>query len=170
MASNYTTNYKLCQWEPSDKVLRNEFNADNAKIDAALATKVDRSVVNTKASQAALDALSATVTQHSAALTGKGNCQIEVTDYTGNGQTTRTHTFPRRPVIAFITGSAMMPIGYGGTHTYNLSNSLSAVGLTWSGNSVTLRSLSTSTSFDAAVIGNVSGAAYQLIALYDQST
>lgn len=36
MASNYTSNYGLCQWELEDKVLRSEFNADNAKIDAAL--------------------------------------------------------------------------------------------------------------------------------------
>ena len=36
MASNYTTNYQLNQWEPTDQVLRTDFNADNAKIDAAL--------------------------------------------------------------------------------------------------------------------------------------
>ena len=38
MASNYTTSYGLCQWEPEDDFLRTEFNADNAKIDAALGT------------------------------------------------------------------------------------------------------------------------------------
>ena len=37
MASNYTTNYNLCQWQPTDQVQRTDFNADNAKIDAALA-------------------------------------------------------------------------------------------------------------------------------------
>ena len=37
MASNYTTNFGLCQWEATDQVQRTEFNADNAKIDAALA-------------------------------------------------------------------------------------------------------------------------------------
>jgi len=36
MSTNYTQNYKLCQWEPSDKVLRTDFNEDNAKLDAAL--------------------------------------------------------------------------------------------------------------------------------------
>ncbi len=36
MASNYTTNYQLNQWEPTDPVLRTDFNADNAKLDAAL--------------------------------------------------------------------------------------------------------------------------------------
>ena len=37
MSTNHTRNYDLCQWEASDKVLRTDFNADNAKIDAALA-------------------------------------------------------------------------------------------------------------------------------------
>lgn len=37
MATNHTTNYQLCQWEATDKVLRTDFNEDNQKIDAALA-------------------------------------------------------------------------------------------------------------------------------------
>ena len=36
MASNYTENYGLCQWEATDQVLREEFNQDNVRIDAAL--------------------------------------------------------------------------------------------------------------------------------------
>ena len=34
MATNYTTNYQLNQWEPTDAVQRVEFNADNAKIES----------------------------------------------------------------------------------------------------------------------------------------
>ena len=41
MAANQTTNYQLNQWEATDQVLRTDFNADNAKVDAALAGKVD---------------------------------------------------------------------------------------------------------------------------------
>lgn len=33
---NTTTNYQLSQWEPSDRVMRTDFNDNNAKIDAAL--------------------------------------------------------------------------------------------------------------------------------------
>ena len=33
----HTTNYNLNQWEANDRVTRADFNADNAKIDAALA-------------------------------------------------------------------------------------------------------------------------------------
>ena len=34
---NYTQNYQLNQWEASDRVLREDFNRDNQKIDAVLA-------------------------------------------------------------------------------------------------------------------------------------
>ena len=47
MASGYTANYGLCQWQGEDKFLREEFNQDNAKIDAALdrtETKADRAL------------------------------------------------------------------------------------------------------------------------------
>ena len=36
MPSNQTPNYALNQWERDDRVLMEDFNADNAKIDAAL--------------------------------------------------------------------------------------------------------------------------------------
>ena len=37
MSTNQTANYQLNQWTPEDPALREEFNADNAKIDGALA-------------------------------------------------------------------------------------------------------------------------------------
>ena len=42
MASGYTANYGLCQWQPGDKFLREEFNQDNEKLDAALKAAEDR--------------------------------------------------------------------------------------------------------------------------------
>ena len=33
---NHTTNYQLSQWAKSDRLMMDDFNADNAKIDAAL--------------------------------------------------------------------------------------------------------------------------------------
>ena len=36
-ASNQTTNYDLSQWLPTDPVHHEDFNGDNAKLDAALA-------------------------------------------------------------------------------------------------------------------------------------
>ena len=47
MASGYTANYGLCQWQPEDQFLREEFNQDNAKIDSALKAaeeKADRAL------------------------------------------------------------------------------------------------------------------------------
>lgn len=47
MASGYTSNYGLCQWQPTDKFLREEFNQDNEKIDSALGqaeAKADRAL------------------------------------------------------------------------------------------------------------------------------
>ena len=37
MASGQTTNFGLNQWHPEDPVLRQEFNQDNARLDATLA-------------------------------------------------------------------------------------------------------------------------------------
>jgi len=42
MPSSYTPNYNLNQWEADDRVQRTDFNADNAKIDAALSGFSDR--------------------------------------------------------------------------------------------------------------------------------
>ena len=39
MASNQTSNYGLSQWEATDQVQRTDFNADNAKVDAALTAR-----------------------------------------------------------------------------------------------------------------------------------
>ena len=56
MASSYTTNYQLNQWEAGDKVLREEFNQDNAKIDAALKTNADAIAAEVSARTAAVTA------------------------------------------------------------------------------------------------------------------
>lgn len=66
MASNYTENYGLCQWEETDAVLRTDFNEDNAKIDEALKNQKNNisslsSKLANKASNASLNELSAAV-------------------------------------------------------------------------------------------------------------
>ncbi len=81
----HTPNYSLTQWDAADRILRDDFNADNAAVDTALG-------------------------EHAAAIasltSGKGNCQIEVRTYTGQSdQETGTHrlTFETRPALAYIT-------------------------------------------------------------------
>ena len=88
MPSNQTPNYQLSQWEKSDKVLMDDFNADNAKIDAAIKAQAD-----------ARTALAAQVAK-------KGNCRIWMGSYVGDGSCGFGHptsfTFPQKPVAAFI--------------------------------------------------------------------
>ena len=93
MASNYTENYGLCQWEATDQVLRTEFNEDNAKMDRALKELTD------------------TVAAHTEAITKLGNCLLYTTTYVGDGTAgaanPKKFTFPHRPMAIFVTGGRM---------------------------------------------------------------
>ena len=57
MASNQTSSYGLSQWEATDQVKRTDFNADNAKIDAAL-----EELVSGKATTTALNSALSRIT------------------------------------------------------------------------------------------------------------
>jgi len=152
MASNYTNNYSLCQWEASDKVLRTEFNADNAKIDAAIAavdSRVDgkastsalnslKTTVNGKASQSALDSLSATVSGQGPAL-AKRNCAVHLETYIGSGISSRTFTYSGKPwlVIFFRKDGVATVAVRGSTKGYLIGSSdLCSLTFSWSGNSL----------------------------------
>ena len=56
-----TAKFKLSQWDAADRILMQDFNADNLKIETALAA-------------------------HAAALTARGNCRMETFTYTGTGK------------------------------------------------------------------------------------
>ena len=86
--ATYTPNYGLHQWVPEDHFLREEFNEDFQKIDAALAEKAEtgsisssisslQSQLSGKASVSALNSLSATVNT---------KCRVVVGTYTGTGR------------------------------------------------------------------------------------
>lgn len=132
MASNYTENYGLCQWEASDAVERTEFNEDNSKIDAALKSQASsisslNSKLEEKASTGTVNTLSTQLTHETqnrtaadnmekaareaadaaleAVLALKGNCQIYYTTYTGNGEHTKTMTFPGKPLLVIGMGN-----------------------------------------------------------------
>jgi len=176
MASNYTRNYGLCQWAASDKVLRTEFNADNAKIDAALAAKADTSslsslsaTVGGKASQSALDALSSIVSGHTSTLSKKGNCQLCVKTYVGTGaygnSTPTTVTFPGKPwFVVFATSEGWWVPAVQGVTVLQHFGASSPSSLTgkWSGNSVSLISQR-----NAVVQMNEANTTYTVIGLID---
>lgn len=68
-----TTNYQFSWWDGTDRILMEDFNADNAKVDAAL-----------KAEAEARQAAGAAEAAARAARTG--NCQIYTTSYVGTGK------------------------------------------------------------------------------------
>ncbi len=97
-----TQNYKLNQWESSDRLLMEDFNADNAKVDAALASvaaaaaaKADASALQTatdrialletnRATHAALAAEATAREQADAALRSE-NCWVKLGSWTTSG-------------------------------------------------------------------------------------
>ena len=136
MASNYTSNYGLCQWEATDAVLRTDFNEDNEKIDAALKSQADsisslKKQVGNKANSSAVSSLSTKLDQEIqerteeltaeaaarvAGLALKGNVQVEIHTYVGNGTSGSTNpnsiTFSKQPLLFFITGKSQYSAYY----------------------------------------------------------
>ena len=91
MASSYTPNYQLNQWAATDKVLREEFNQDNAKIDAALAAIQAAVIQEADQRQEAVEAVAATVPQ------------IVTGTYTGNGAASRFIDLGFTPKAVYAT-------------------------------------------------------------------
>lgn len=129
MASNQTPNYGLSQWKRTDQVRMEDFNADNAKIDAALAA-----LESGKAEAASLAALRAVVA-------GKGSCQVVTGQYTGYGQYGQSNpnslTFEKPPVLVLVSGTNTLVMARGGSRGYVLQNGTSErIEVSWSGDSL----------------------------------
>ena len=159
MASNYTTNYNLCQWQPTDQVQRTDFNADNAKLDAALATKAEADAlnsltqtVNQKASQSALNALNTTVQQIQADLT-----KITFGTYTGDNTATRVIDLGFTPdALLLLPGLSSVLYVYG-EHDYYRG------GLVYPGHSLSLTINSQNVTF-LEIVGGGFQVVYQDVA------
>ena len=115
----YTTNYQLPQWVKSDRIMMDDFNDANQKLDTALKNHDDT-----------LDTLEAT-------LLTLGNCQVYTTSYVGDeGTAPRVLPFPKKPLAVLVFGSD----GYGivalqGVHeTAVLGSNGGFLDLSWSGN------------------------------------
>ena len=155
MPSNQTPNYQLSQWERSDKIQMEDFNADNAKIDAALKVQA------------------ATCASMQTLLNKKGNCSVGAFTYTGTGtygQENPTQVqFPKVPMMYVILGDKFL-IGRGGAsnavHAYSVSSGGTGVGsisVSWSGSTVSFWD----SSFPQWQM-NYKGMVYQVIAFYAQ--
>ena len=125
----HTQNYQLSQWSRTDRVLMEDFNADNAKLDAALKAEAD-----------ARTALAAEVAKC-------GNVTMSISTYTGTGTAGESHptriTFPQMPVFFIVAGDSIL-MGRGGATQAAMSYDANSYGhtslqtLTWSGNTLSL--------------------------------
>ena len=153
MASQETPNYRLSRWAGTDRILMEEFNSDNEKIDAALKANAD-------AAAAA-----------AAALAEAGNCRMELTTYTGTGTYGKnnpvTISFREMPFVFIIKGPNSFMIARGGERAGTLcvvgegSGVVTDNTLTWSGNSFSMTD-----SYDAKYVLNTKSGAYWVLAFY----
>ncbi len=160
---NKTSNYQLNQWELHDRVMMQDFNADNAKIDAALKAEVDARAAADAAETSARKTTDAAI---QAELAKRGNCKIWTTGYTGDGTHGAEHankiTFPGSPIVVWIfdQDSRVMCIGpYKGSCLNYMSGGTCNVD--WKGNTVSWY-LATGTSYSQM---NGPNMAYYVVAL-----
>ena len=126
LSINKTANFQLTQWEKTDRIMMEDFNRDNAAIDAALKSSAD--------GVAALQT----------ALAGAGNCKIEVKTYTGTGtygsSNPNTLTFSAAPLLVLLGGGQGLIMGLLPGCTV-AKTSFEEIGYTcsvdWNGSSVT---------------------------------
>ena len=112
MATNHTTHYDLNQWQATDQVLRTDFNADNAKIDAALAGKAETETVSALQTAVAGKAEQADLSEVQASTP-----RIAAGTYTGDGEKTRTIPvgFTPKAVLVFPQNSQLYSSGSAST-------------------------------------------------------
>lgn len=150
---NKTANFQLTQWEKTDRIMMEDFNRDNAAIDAALKSNADKA--------AALQT----------ALASCGNCQIGISTYTGTGTRGEEYptviTFPKMPTVFFVRGRGTFFAAQGGASEGSLivydsgSAQIQDALLSWSGNQLSIVS-----SNNAKYQLNTDNSLYWVLALY----
>lgn len=161
-----TEHLELNKWAQTDRILMDDFNSDNDKLDAALGDLMGTVETHT-----------ATLAQHAALLPKLGNCQIYTTSYvgTGNGDPGLILTFSYPVLFLAIMPDASVPTqdissasysGYyvrgGRFHIYGYDRSyLNNVELTNSGK--TFRMFSSN--YSGADIMNYADRTYHVVAL-----
>ena len=145
-----TPNYALSQWDEQDRILREDFNANNAKVEQALAAQAEQ------------------LTPITEQIGKLGNCQVYATTYTGNGSTTgRSITFPAKPIIIMISdsnGRYRTIFWQGMSYAPFMFEYYYPMTLTWSGNTVSWYYDGNTEKFF-----NVSGTTYYVAALLDMA-
>ena len=161
MASNHTPNYGLSQWEKTDKVIMEDFNADNAAIDAALG-----------ALAGAVEEQGEALAAHTSALSKIGNCAVLVTSYSGNNAASVTINCPYPPVYVFVrcqTNNKSLTLLRGVSRSYVNAGGSSVESVpSWGKDYVTWREASGAT-VNAEHILNKSGFQYTALVLMNTS-
>lgn len=161
---NQTNHYQLSQWEPTDRILMENFNGDNQKVDAALKANADAAA----SAAAAFSGLSAATPR------------FEVGTYTGTGQYGQNHkttiTFSMKPLAVMVVGgsyqatSLFLRPGISGAANDTAGRG-GVLALTWGENSLawyitgSANGGSSSTATSAAGQLNESGKTYTYLAL-----
>lgn len=101
MTSSHTSKYQLSQWERSDKVLMEDFNSDNQKIEDALA-----GLAASKAEQSEVDTLSGLVGSALPEMPKVATGTYMGTGTCGEGNPTSL-TFPFKPKLVVLAGSGV---------------------------------------------------------------
>ena len=154
-----TTNYQLNQWDPEDRILRTDFNSDNAKVDAALKANADAISSESSTRASAVSSLNTQISQR--------NCKAEIRTYTGNGGSGSSkacsQTFSKKPMAIFITGNGYLGICLrsGNTMWILYGKDANTGTVTWSGDGRTVSWYSGG----ADIQMNASGVTYTLVAL-----
>lgn len=140
--TNQTGTYNLSQWESSDRILMEDFNADNQKIEQALL-------------------------EQAATIANSGNCKIVCGSYTGTGKFGDTLpnslTFDSTPLVLFISGPTWNMYAVHGALTATTSHGSNTgiwIYTSWNGNTVSWYGSSS-----AANQMNQSSATYTYVAL-----
>ena len=146
---NKTANFQLTQWEKTDRIMMEDFNRDNAAIDAALKSSAD----GVAALQTALEKC--------------GNCRITISSYTGTGTLGEAHptslTFAEPPLLVFILGPESGFMARGRAMNAFQSSSNATPTTTWSADQKTV---SWYTPYDAKYQLNTKDAVYQVLCFY----
>ena len=172
----HTQNYQLSRWEKDDRIMMEDFNADNETIDAALKANADAvsALEVGKVDTATFADLQAAVSALAANLGVHGhNCRIATGSYRGNGTYGESNpnslSFNMNPLIVVIASRSASEAGLlvapvTGALFYN--GYTRSLVVTWSGKTV---SWYTSTTTNAALAQlNSSNTTYYWVALgYD---
>ena len=146
---NKTANFQLTQWEKTDRIMMEDFNRDNEKIDTALKSSADK------------------VAALQTALASCGNCRITISNYKGTGTLGEAHptslTFAEPPLLVFILGPESGFMARGRAMNAFQSSSNATPTTTWSADQKTV---SWYTPYDAKYQLNTKDAVYQVLCFY----